>query len=113
MLTDDEIIVAVKWRLGAESASLEDNLALNYLDEAKSIILNYINRRVIPEGLSALLPGFTADLIRAKGGAARTVAEEKQGERTIRYADATDALLSGYTAALNRYRVIRTQKGRR
>jgi len=104
MIADSVILADVKARLGA-AGDTPDALYAGYLAEAKALVLNYINRRSLPEGVYPLLAAITVDII--KSAERRGLSEERQGERTLRYSG--DKLIGSYATALNRFRVVRTR----
>lgn len=107
-----ELINAVKLRLGiADSDTSRDELIASYLAEVQEKVKNYCNISAVPEKLQYTIISITVDMYGLKNPSPtdRLVTEERQGNRTEKYAGKSDVekAVSSYTAELNRYRRVR------
>ncbi len=107
-----KVLTAIKARLNIpDTDASRDALIESYLGEVMEKVMGYCNRLDIPDGLTFTVVGMVEDTYRLKADDPdrRVVTRDKQGERDTTYAgaDAYDAIIRDYKAALNRYRRVR------
>ena len=109
-LDNQKILTETKLRLNKSSDDSYDGILSSYIGEAQAKVKNYCNRRNLPDALFYTIVSIVIDLYKYRSDGSRHVLSETQGNRHMTYAGKSDidAIVSEYSAELNRYRRIRT-----